>query len=60
MIIFGSVQLQIVGKKLEITNNITKLQLKFLLYKNQTMRPMRTRVTKVRQAKTSAPKLAKM
>ena len=60
IIIFGSVQLQIVGEKLEITNNIRKLQLKFLLYKNQTMQPMRTRVTKVRHAKTSVTKLTKM
>ena len=57
---FGSVQLQIVGKKLESTNNIRQLQLKFLLDENETMQPMRTRVTKVRQATTSVPKLTKM
>ena len=60
MNIFGSVQLQIVGKKLESTNNIRQLQLKFLLDENETMQPMRTRVTKVRQATTSVPKLTKM
>ena len=57
---FGSVQLQIVGKKLESTNNIRQLQLKFLLDENETMQPMRTRVTKVKQATTSVPKLTKM
>ena len=57
---FGSVQLQIVGKKLESTNNIRQLQLKFLLDENETMQPMRTRVTEVRQATTSVPKLTKM
>ena len=57
---FGSVQLQIVGKKLESTNNIRQLQLKFLLDENETMQPMRTRVTKVRQATTSVRKLTKM
>ena len=57
---FGSVQLQIVGKKLESTNNIRQLQLKFLLDENETMQPMRTRVTKVGQATTSVPKLTKM
>ena len=57
---FGSVQLQIVGKKLESTNNIRQLQLKFLLDENERMQPMRTRVTKVRQATTSVPKLTKM
>ena len=60
MNIFGSVQLQIVGKKLESTNNIRQLQLKFLLDENETMQPMRTRVTKVRQATTNVPKLTKM
>ena len=60
MNIFGSVQLQIVGKKLESTNNIRQLQLKFLLDENETMQPMRTRVTKVRQVTTSVPKLTKM
>ena len=49
MNIFGSVQLQIVGKKLEITNKIRQV----LLDENETMQPMRTRVTKVRQAKTN-------
>ena len=57
---FGSVQLQIVGKKLESTNNIRQLQLKFLLDENETMQPMRTRVTKVGQATTNVPKLTKM
>ena len=37
MNIFGSVQLQIVGKKLDSTNNIRQLQLKFLLHENRTM-----------------------
>ena len=37
MDIFGSVQLQIVGKKLDSTNNIRQLQLKFLLHENRTM-----------------------
>ena len=45
MNICGSVQLQIVAKKLESTNNIRQLELKFLLDKNETMQPMRTRVT---------------
>ena len=53
MNIFGSVQLQILGKKLESTNNIKQLQSKFLLDENETTQPMRTRVTKVRQAKPS-------
>ena len=53
MNIFGSVQLQILGKKLESTNNIRQLQSKFLLDENETTQPMRTRVTKVRQAKPS-------
>ena len=57
---FGSVQLQIVGKKLESTNNIRQLQLKFLLDENETMQSMRIRVTKVGQATTSVPKLTKM
>ena len=47
-------------KKLESTYNVRLLQLKFLLDENETMQPMRTRVTKVRQAKTSIPKLTKM
>ena len=47
-------------KKLESTNNIRQLQLNFVLYENETMQPMRTRVTKVRQSKTSVPKLTKM
>ena len=46
MNIFGSVQLQIVGKKLEITNKIRHA----LLDENETMQP-----TKVRQAKTNIP-----
>ena len=45
MNICGSVQLQIVAKKLESTNNIRQLELKFLLDENETMQPMRTRVT---------------
>ena len=45
MNICGSVQLQIVAKKLESTNNIRQLELKFLLDQNETMQPMRTRVT---------------
>ena len=45
MNIFGSVQLQIAGKKLESTNNIIQLQLKFPLDENHKMQPMRTRVT---------------
>ena len=44
MNIFGSVQLHIVGKSIESTNNTRKLQLKFLLDENQTMQPMRTRL----------------
>ena len=44
MNIFGSVQLHIVGKSIESTNNIRKLQLKFFLDENQTMQPMRIRV----------------
>ena len=45
MNICGSGQLQIVAKKLESTNNIRQLELKFLLDENETMQPMRTRVT---------------
>ena len=44
MNIFGSIHFQIVGKKLESTNNLRQLQLKFLLDENETIQPMRIRI----------------
>ena len=53
MNIFGSIPPQIIGEKIESTNNIKQLQLKLLLDENETMQLMR----KVTQAKTSVQSL---